>query len=74
MLEEPIEDTHFSIDVYEESGNIYVVDLYLISNIGEGDDKLASQIIMLNTSGILSFGRADCPPHLFNQYVHPFNP
>lgn len=35
LKEEPMEDTHFSIDVYKEVGDIYANDLYLISNNGK---------------------------------------
>lgn len=48
-----MEDTFLSIDVYKESGEIYVDDLYLISNIGKDNDKLDSLIFMLNKSGNL---------------------
>lgn len=69
-----MEDTHFSIYVYEESGDINADDLYLISNIEEDDEKLFSQILMLNLLGILSFRITDYLIDLFNQYVNPFDP
>lgn len=32
-----MEDTLFSIDIYEELGDIYIDNLYLISSTGEAD-------------------------------------
>lgn len=46
LEEELIEDTIFSIDVCEKSGDIYVA---------EDNQKSASQFLIFNTPGILSF-------------------
>lgn len=58
----------------KDPSNIYADDLILISSIGEEYHKLASQILMFNIVGILSFGIIDYPPDLLNRYVNPFDP
>lgn len=74
LEEEPMKDTLFSVKSYEESGDIYVVDIYLISITGENDQKSTNQFYMLNISGILSSGIADCFLDLFIRYVDPSYP
>lgn len=69
-----MEDTLFSIDVYEDYVDIYGDNLYLISRSEEGNKHQSSQIFMLSMTTILSFGLADYPPDLLNQYVDSFDP
>lgn len=54
LQEELMEQTFFSIDVYENSGDIYVDDHYLMSIIREGNSGRG--IFRFNMTGILSLG------------------
>lgn len=74
-LEEKLtEDTLLSVNVCKESGNIYVDDLYLISNNSEDKPSQATQILMLKTTRLQSSRLINCPLYLFFQYVNPLNP